>query len=48
MPQTVFGPAPIYARPVVTAFGQTGPTGPSQGPTGATVPSAPVCKGRWG
>lgn len=36
MSQLIYGPAPVYSRPVVTAFGQTGPTGPSQGPTGPT------------
>lgn len=33
MTAEVFGPAPVYARPIVVAVG---PTGPAGGPTGAT------------
>ena len=39
----VEGPAPVYARPVVTASPIPGPTGPASGltgPTGATGPAA--------
>jgi len=39
MPALVYGPAPIYARPIVVVPGSTGPTGPSQGPTGNTGPT---------
>lgn len=37
----VNGPAPVYARPVVSPGAITGPTGPSGGPTGPTGPSGP-------
>jgi len=36
MPALIYGPAPIYARPIVVVPGTTGPTGPSGGPTGPT------------
>jgi len=34
MPALIYGPAPIYARPIVVVPGTTGPTGPLGGPTG--------------
>ena len=34
----IYGPAPVFTRPVVVAGGPTGPTGATQGVTGPTGP----------
>jgi len=39
MPALIYGPAPVYTRPVVMVGGPTGPTGPLPGPTGSTGPT---------
>lgn len=42
MSALVYGPAPIYARPIVVVPGQTGPTGPPTGLTGSPGSTGPT------
>ena len=48
MTVSVNGPAPVYARPVVVAYGPMGPTGPAGGPTGNTGNTGPLGTGTVG
>lgn len=41
MPGFNFGPAPVFARPIVAVVGPTGPTGAPAGPTGPTGATNP-------
>jgi hypothetical protein len=48
MVASVYGPAPIFSRPIVVVNGPTGPTGSNIAPTGPTGPTGPNQTGATG